>query len=514
MKKITGIFMLALSALIVGSCKKDITLTPLNGVAIDQYFHNAKDVTTGLAGIYSSFQEEMAGDGTGKDEGYGGRYHYWGDARSDNFDRGQYTSTATTEMSLNGITNTNTAADWAGLYRTIARANLCIKYFPGILAQDNTLTQATLNNALAQCYAMRAECYLYIIKNWGDAPIWTEPYEDILQPPAKARSSKNKIMDSVIIPDLTRAYTLTTPKAATSTVWYINEGAICAIAADAYMWRAGVLGGGTADYKNAITWVKNLFAAKGSTGVAYAGTAATLEPTATWKNVFLSPATSTESIWSINWDYTVNGCACVPVSIQLNNNPLKVDSSFVVKWKPTYKTDIRAPKTIDTLFTTGHADKIFKFYNLAPAAATFPTSPTALFYNVYLPMYRLGDIYLTYAEALAYTGDLPNALIYLNYIRARAAATPYTAAQLSTTTAMIDAIVQEGQYEEFGEGKRWFDLIRTGSLNKVMDPILKIRQFKYGSPQIGFGTDLNKAYWPISRDALNGNRLLTQNASY
>jgi hypothetical protein len=460
----------------------------------------------------------MTGDGSGKDQGYGGRYHYWGDARSDNFDRGQYTNTSTTEMSLNGLTNTNTAADWAGLYRTIARANLCIKYFPGILAQDNTLTQTALNNAMAQCYAMRAECYLYIIKNWGDAPIWTEPYEDILQPPAKPRSSKNKIMDSVIIPDLAKAYSLITPKAATSNVWYINEGAICAITADAYMWRAGVLGGGIADYNSAITWIKNIFSAKGPTGVAYGaagnGTLANLEPSATWKNVFLTPTTSIEPIWSINWDYTVNGCACIPVSIQLNNNPIKVDSSFVAKWKPTYKTDIRAPKTIDTLFTTGHADKIFKFYNLAPAAATFPTTPTALSYNVYLPMYRLGDIYLTYAEALAYTGDLPNALKYLNFIRTRANAAVYTAAQLPTQTTMIDAIVQEGQFEEFAEGKRWYDLVRTGSVNKVMDPILKIRQFKYGSPQIGFGTDLNKIYWPISRDALNGNKSIVQNPSY
>jgi hypothetical protein len=74
---------------------------------------------------------------------------------------------------------------------------------------------------------------------------------------------------------------------------------------------------------------------------------------------------------------------------------------------------------------------------------------------------------------------LPNALKYLNFIRTRANAAVYTAAQLPTQTTMIDAIVQEGQFEEFAEGKRWYDLVRTGSVNKVMDPILKIRQFKY-----------------------------------
>jgi hypothetical protein len=46
-----------------------------------------------------------------------------------------------------------------------------------------------------------------------------------------------------------------------------------------------------------------------------------------------------------------------------------------------------------------------------------------------------------------------------------------------------------------------------------MDPILKRRQTKYGTPAIGFG-DLSKELWPISRNALNGNSLLTQNPGY
>jgi len=508
MKRFLNIAALCVVVALHSSCKKDITLKPLNSVPANDFFHSAKDINTGLAGLYSSFQEEMVGDGNNQDEGYGGRYHYWGEVRSDNFDRSGYPSTSSTELSLNGVTNTNTAADWGGLYRTIGRANICIKYFPQAARTDNNVTPTVLNNALAQAYAMRAECYFYIVRNWGDAPIWTQPYEDITANALKARSPKSKIIDSVIIPDLQLAYNSIT-KGTTANVWYINEGAICAMLADVYMWKG--------DYQNVITWTNNVFKAKGATGAAYATAGVpNLEPTATWKNLFLSPTVSPEPIWSINWDYTVNGCACIPVSIQLNNNPIRVDSAFIQKWKPLAKTDTRVLKTIDTLNNTsgtsiGHVDKIYKYYNLP--ATGFPSATTALYYNVYLPMYRLGDVVLTYAEALAYTGDLPNALKYLNYIHTRAGYTAYPAGTFTTTDAMIDAILQEAQFEEFGEGKRWYDLIRTNHVIQVMDPILKRRQTKYGTPAVGFG-DLSKELWPISRNALNGNSLLTQNPGY
>jgi hypothetical protein len=501
----------------LNSCKKDITLTSKNSVTVDQYFHNAQDINTALAGLYSSFQEEMEGDGNGKDEGYGGRYHYWGEARSDNFDAGQFGTSYTNELALNSVTNNNPQTDWGGLYRTIARANLCIANFPKVKSLDNSVTTAALNSAMAQAYAMRAECYFYIIRTWGDAPVWKDVYPDISAEAKRPRSPQAMIMDSVIIPDLTQAYNLI-PKSTTPTLWYINEGAVCAIMADAYMWRATYSNFTDAkgDYTNAKLWVNNLFKAKGPTGATYSGASqANLEPAATWKNLFLTPASSIEPIWSIHWDYTTNGCACIPISLQLSNNLLKVDSLFTTKWKAVYQTDIRVSKTIDTLYTTGHADRVYKYLPLTPTSAQLtPTSTSALQYNVYLPMYRLADVYLTYAEALAYTGELDNALKYLNFVHTRAGyPTPFTLANLSTAGLMIDQILQEAQYEEFGEGKRWFDLVRTNHIPQVMDPVLKVRQAKNLNGQTGFG-DKQRILWPLSRTALTSNPLLVQNPGY
>jgi len=515
MKKITTIIASIGLIALIGGCTKDISLLPQSAGTVSTFYKSGKDITSGLAGMYGSFLQEMTGTGTGN-----GKYFYWGEARSDNFGVGANTTVSVTEMLDNALTQNDVAADWAGFYRTISTANLNIANIPNVTQYDNSVTPTVTNNALAQCYAMRAECYFYIVRTWGSAVIWKDSYLDPTVSAVRPQVPAQQIIDSVIIPDLTKAYSLI-QHGQPSTVWYINEGAICAILADVYMWRAsapvsatvgGPVGGpigGAADYANAITWYKNLFLAKGPTGVAYAGTSgANLETQANWKNLFIAPATSIEPIWSLNWDQTVNSCACIPVSIQTAGNPLRVDPTIYSTWPKTV-ADTRVTKTFDpTVVGSAAGQYLLKYYNV-PNQATL-TAQNALVYNVYLTMYRLGDVYLSYAEALAQTNDLPNGLKYLNYIRVRAGLTAYTAAQLSTTAAMETAILQERQFELFGEGKRWFDLVRTNTVKAAMDPVINSRL----ATTTGFIGAPNLYYWPISQTAHNANSLLVQNAGY
>jgi starch-binding outer membrane protein, SusD/RagB family len=278
--------------------------------------------------------------------------------------------------------------------------------------------------------------------------------------------------------------------------------------ADVYLWKK--------DYPNTIAWINKVFTAKGQKGTALGSTNAALEPSATWKNLFISPLTTNENIWSLAWDYNYNACGCLPVSIGLSNNPVRVDSVIHTDWK-RIAGDIRPKWTYDTLTGVGHWDKVVKYYNIT--GNTFPTgasAPTATTYNTYLVMYRLGDVFLSYAEALNKTGDAANALKYLNYIRVRAGLTALAATDpsISTVDKLEDVILKERQYELFAEGKRWFDLVRTNHVNKVMDPILKQRQIRYGSSPDGFGSDMNKILWPLHRNILEYNKKLVQNPSY
>jgi hypothetical protein len=511
----TCLFLLVIT---LGSCKKFLTEAPVSQVASEDFYKSKYDVDAAMAGMYSAFQLTMVGESQFND-----RYHYWGEFRADNFDRFlSYTTTYTTEIALNALTTDNPYADWSRLYTVIARANSNIKYIPGVAALDNNVTPAVVNANLAQSYALRAMSYFYLVRVWGDAPVWLEPYENSELNAEKERTKAAVILDDVIIKDLKLAYDLTV-KNQNASVYYINEGAICAALADAYMWKK--------DYTNAILWINNLFKARSPKGTVYTGTSdANLEPTASWKSIFTSPPSSIETIWSIHWDYTTNGCACMQISFSPNNRQFQVDPLLYAKYfypqtQPVHTNDIRPKQTLDMYAVANpllnNRDRFLKFYaSPANPVAAIPTTDLNIFYTqnapVYLPMYRLSDIYLLYAEALNGNNDLPNALKYLNFIRKRASLDQYLATdvKVSTKEAMENTILEERQYELIGEGKRWFDLVRTNKVKEIMDPVLKDRQTRNGNADIVGFTDVRRAYWPLSRAVMNSNRKLVQNPGY
>ena len=504
------------------SCKKFLDLTPQSQVSQSRFFKSKYDVDAAMAGMYSGFQQQMIGEAQYKE-----RALFWGDYRSDNFDRFlSYTSINTTEVAMNALTTDNDFSDWSGLYTVIGRANTNIKYIPGAALTDSKVTKDVINKALSECYAMRAMAYFYIVRVWGDAPIRTKPLEDLTDTLEKPRDPASKIIDQVILPDLTQAYALIT-KNQTPSVWTLGEGAICAIMADVYMWKK--------DYANAIVWINNLFKAKGPTGAVYTGTSgANLQPQASWKSMFTAPNTSIESIWSIHWDFLKNDCACMTTSWTANNKPIVMDIGLYNSWvipqtvASPATADIRPKQTIDPYSTSSDAtksnrDRFIKWYAspVNPTKASTAAELALYYYKelpVYLPMYRLADLYLLYAEALNATGDLNNALKYLNYVHVRAGLPAYTAgsAPVANQAAMADAILQERQWELVGEGKRWFDLVRTGNVVKIMDPILRRRQVSAGTPAaeaIGF-SDPRRILWPINLSVLNANKKLVQNTGY
>jgi tetratricopeptide (TPR) repeat protein len=538
MKKNILVYIILGICLTIGSCRKLVDEKPLSDGTLDQFFKSIYDANAAMAAMYGQFQQIMVGEG-GSSGQFHNRYTYWGEARSDNFEAtpGTGTSPSIQEMHYNALTPNNDFTDWTGLYRLISMANLNIEKFPDInkyAPQKSEIPQATLNSYMSQCYAMRALAYFYIVRLWGDAPLRITAYTNASESPFQARDPQSKILDQIIT-DLNTAYGLVA-KGANSPVWYIGEAGICAIAADVYMWKK--------DYDNAITWFKKLFAAKGPTGKVYnaagtgatgsGGSAADLEPKATWRNVFTTPATSPEAIFNIHWDAAGNGCPCMTViSSSINNGPLRVSVEIFkgintqgVNAGPNYQwvksiVDIRPKQTIEIQQST--MASVWKYYpgSYTQNGTTYSTivfsAPRSNDQAVYLTMYRLADQYLLYAEALNQKGDLANALKYLNLIHVRAGNTAYTATDFTTTAAMEDAILLERQYELFAEGKRWFDLVRTDKVYQIMDPVLTSRQIFLGAAPTGFGIDKNdkrKYLWPLHRNVLNANPLLVQNPPY
>ncbi|MEM1121806.1 MAG: RagB/SusD family nutrient uptake outer membrane protein [Bacteroidota bacterium] len=109
---------------------------------------------------------------------------------------------------------------------------------------------------------------------------------------------------------------------------------------------------------------------------------------------------------------------------------------------------------------------------------------------------RLGDVILLYAEALNETGNTSAALTELNKIRSRAGLEDATA---STQAEVRQAIADERRLELAFEGQRWFDLVRTGTVDAEM------------------GVSVNPQYYifpiPIS-EVLASFGVITQNPGY
>ena len=139
--------------------------------------------------------------------------------------------------------------------------------------------------------------------------------------------------------------------------------------------------------------------------------------------------------------------------------------------------------------------------------------------EIKLPIYRLADVLLLRAEALNKTGDTTGALRIVNQIRGRVGyfADAASEVQISDQDGIEALILKERQLEFFGEGKRWFDLIRTDRLMEVMDPIIRERQQSAGSPVTGFTKeDEGRKYFPIYYQEFEANPALRgdQNPPY
>jgi starch-binding outer membrane protein, SusD/RagB family len=86
------------------------------------------------------------------------------------------------------------------------------------------------------------------------------------------------------------------------------------------------------------------------------------------------------------------------------------------------------------------------------------------------PLLRYSDIYLMYAEANNELGNTAIAYEYINLVRNRANLTDLQSGL--DKDAFRNAILMERMHEFLCEGQRWFDLVRTGTL-ETMVPLAK-----------------------------------------
>lgn len=160
--------------LILGACDDFLEEEPKDQISIGQYFNSPEDARSIVNGIYRS------GAATFYNGSFAGSEVMMGGYMSGLFDNERKGERAGPQeaqnLSLNPVNLDQYLGNWwASAYEAISRANTAIKYSPTV----EDLSETETNRLLAEAKFFRAFNYFFLVKNFGDVPLITTPYENL-----------------------------------------------------------------------------------------------------------------------------------------------------------------------------------------------------------------------------------------------------------------------------------------------------------------------------------------------
>ncbi|EPE01302.1 RagB/SusD family nutrient uptake outer membrane protein [Capnocytophaga sp. oral taxon 336] len=526
-------------ALSLSACMKDLDQEPIDPDSFTEkdVFKNATEAKGALAKIYASLsltgQKGPSGDGdiAGADEGSTGytRMQFylqvastdeaiirWSDAGVPDFHNMSWTPA-----------NTFNNAYYNRLGQQIAFANSFIDNAQA-LASDPEVAYY-----IAEARFIRAYAYYNVIDAFGKAPLVTSSKAD-LKPAQNTRAELFNFVESEL-KDLEGKL-----KAARA-----NEyGRVDVVAAQALLARLYLNAKvyiGQDKYTDCITYAKKVIASSYSLNTTDANNNGTA-----YDELFLADNNSNgaqnEFIFLASFDglntKTYGGTAFIihgatggnmnASSLGINDgwSGLTAPKEFVNKfevsarngnneptaWKDKramFYTDGQTYENTDLKDFTKSGYAITKFKNITSTGAA-GKDPEKKFPDTDLPLIRLAEVYLTYAEAVlrgGTGGDRATALGYINQLRSRAYGN--ASGNIADSNLTLDFILDERARELYWEGLRRTDLIRYGKFTGGA----YLWSFKGGAAS-GVAVPDYRNLYPIPQDARTANDNLTQNTGY
>jgi len=504
------------------SCDSLLDEQPITEIGEESFFANNADLEAAVISGYDGMQSF-----------YRDQYFYWGEFRADNHVP-TGASANNDEVANNVISDGNGATRWTDLYRTVSRANDVIKNATSITGFNE--------NFLAEAYAQRAKCYFDAIRVWGNVPLFTEPIE-LLDDATIPATDATTIINDVIIPDMITAQDLMQNP---SNDFRFSKSSIYALQAEVYMYLKM--------YPEAKTALENLF---------NLGTHSLVNTPIDWRKLFYNSDVDavtdeelsgkiqegSELIMSIRYSIEEDAGSGNPnrsgisqlfrggipqylMSEEIENKWIEKFPTDSTEWVTKYPTT--NPATTRTVFVDDGMGGVVEeehfnygdwryFYSRQNGynglSIPIGEAKTGKWGDTVYPsnedvtdvvVYRFADMVLLYAEVLHHLNptDAVAPMGVLNQLRTARQLPQVDAAKFGATPEeRLDFILDERQFELYGEAKRWWDLVRNNKAIDVMSPIIQTRGITDPLTE-------DRLMWPIHNDHLLENPLLNQNVGY
>ncbi|WP_407429785.1 RagB/SusD family nutrient uptake outer membrane protein [Arcticibacter sp.] len=535
--RILYVIKLSVIALVISSCSK-LDLTPTNDLTADKVYADPAGYKQALAKVYGAFA--MTGNAaTGRqdipaeiipDEGNSDFLRLYWNLQELTTDEAAWSWIG--DAGIQGLHELNWSAGNAivnGLYyRSFYQITLCndfIRQSTEAKISERGISGADaeeLKRFRAEARFLRAFQYWVLMDIYGNPPFVTE---DIgigsgVLPQQIQRKDLFTYVESELMaiePDLAAPKSNEYGRADQAAAWallsrlYLN--------AEVYT--------GTPKFTEAITYCNKIIQAGYSLIPNYQELTIADNHLNTSENILMIAYDGTNTQNFGGTTYLMHGPANVPADVSGSNGDwggLRCTEDFVNLFADkTGSTDKRAlfytgttgkPQTLNMeelyLSTSGYSS--IKFRNKTKTGALAPNiDPAKDFSDIDFPLFRLGEIYLTYAEAVlrgGTGGDANTALLYINALRTRAYSGS-TAGNITGGALTLDFVLDERARELYYEAVRRTDLVRYGRL--TTDAYLWAWK---GGLQQGQSVDAKYNIFPLPPTDLSSNPNLVQNEGY
>jgi uncharacterized protein YkvS len=489
MKKIIYSAAVVMVLIMSSSCKKWLDTQPRDGITRQGFWKTKEDIQAAVAGCYASLLAPPPGV---NERSLIENIFVFGEIRADMIDPGPGALNDETDIFNVNITQSNSLSRWNAFYRTINFCNTVIDNAPSVREIDPTLSVEQLNAYLSEVLTLRSLMYFYLVKSYRDVPLKltaTTKDTDLQDLP---KTSAAAILTQVVN-DLKKAEAgaVTTFGNTVTDKGRVTKFTVNSVLADVYLWMD--------NYEGCIQECNKVINSQRF---------ALQSAASSWYfNVFFN-GSSIETVFEFNNKSSVSS----PLFNALGRSPKRFLASSYLG------SDVFIPDDVDP--TRFYDIREEAFYRGSDLAVVKWGTDAVTFIN--WQVYRISDLMLMKAEALAETSRGAEALALIEEIRLKRGAVVATSQTVDPgdKDAISDYILAERAREFAFEGKRWYDLLRIAKrynykrLDLLLNIVAQTVNPALQQSAITKFRDVNSHYFPIHEAELFADPQLVQNPFY